>query len=123
VTATGLSATPAQYRERLDAEPDERIDSWAAELMRDMSIRRGVIRVLADFRRTTGVDDAMVERIFAAGDGPPAAVGWTAAGELMLPAIALRQLVPGMRALFPGADARARLTGYLVDNFHEIVYI
>jgi len=121
VTATGLSGTPAQYRERLDEQSDEQIDRWTAELMRDMSIRRGVLRVLADLRRAAGADDAMLERFFAAGGGPPASVGRTEAGELMVPAITLRHLVPGMRALLP--DARERLTRYLVDNFHEIVYI
>jgi hypothetical protein len=121
VTATGLSSTPAQYRERLDEQPDVRIDGWAAELMRDMSIRRGVLRVLADFRRAAGVDDARIERLFAAGGGPPAVVGRTAAGELMMPAITLHHLVAGTRALLP--KPRERLTRYLVDNFHEIVYI
>jgi hypothetical protein len=121
MTATGLSTTPAEYRHRLDEQPDERIDGWAAELMRDMSIRRGVRDVIGDFRKATGVDDLKVERIFAAGGGPPAAVGHSADGELMLPAISLHYLVTGTRALLP--DARERLTRYLVDNFHEIVYI
>ena len=121
MTAAGLSATAAEYRRRLDEQPDARIDSWAGELMRDMSIRRGVRDVIADFRKATGVDDATVGRIFAAGGGPPAAVGHTAGGELMVPAIALHYLVSGTRALMP--DARERLTSYLVDNFHEIVYI
>ena len=71
MTATGLSSTPAEYRRRLDEQPDDRIDSWAAELMRDMSIRRGVRDVIGDFRKATGVDDDMVARIFAAGGGPP----------------------------------------------------
>jgi hypothetical protein len=121
MTATGLSADPKEYRRRLDEQPDERIDSWAAELMRDVSISRGVIRVLADFRKATGADDAMVERIFAAGGGPPAALGRTQSGDLMMPAITLRYLVPGTHLLMP--DARERLTRYLVENFHEIVYI
>lgn len=121
MTATGLSADPKEYRKRLDEQPDERIDSWAAELMRDVSISRGVIRVLADFRKATGADDPMVERIFAAGGGPPAALGRTANGELMMPAITLRYLVTGIRLLMP--DARERLTTYLVENFNEIVYI
>jgi hypothetical protein len=122
MTAAGLSTTPAEYRRRLDEQPDERIDSWAGELMRDMSIRRGVRDVIGDFRKATGVDDQMVGRIFAAGGGPPAALGHSADGELMVPAISLHYLVKGTRALMPDA-ARERLTRYLVDNFHEIVYI
>ena len=46
MTAAGLSTTPAEYRRRLDEQPDARIDSWAGELMRDMSIRRGVRDVI-----------------------------------------------------------------------------
>ncbi|MDP8904809.1 MAG: hypothetical protein M3N29_05755 [Chloroflexota bacterium] len=121
MTATGLSATPEEYRRRLDEQPDERVDAWVAELMRDMSIRHGVRRVLADFRRAVGADDRLVERLYAVGGGPPAAIGRTEAGELMVPAISLHYLVTGSRALF--SDARERLTAYIVDNFHEIVFI
>jgi hypothetical protein len=119
--ATGLSATPDEYRRRLDREPDERIDAWVAELMRDMSIRRGVRRVLGDFRNATGLDERGLERVYAAGGGPPAAVGRTEAGEMMVPAISLHYLVRGSRSLLP--DARRRLIGYLTDSFHEIVYL
>mgnify|MGYP006203267851 CR=1 FL=1 len=119
--ATGLSASGAVYRTRLDEQSDEQVDAWVAELMRDMSIRRGVRRVLADFREATGLDERGLERVFAAGGGPPAVIGRTAAGELMVPAIALHYLVTGARALLP--DARRRLIDYLADSFHEIVYI
>ena len=121
MTATGLSTNPQEYRQRLDEQPDERIDGWAAELMRDMSIRRGVRAVLAEVRHAMKVDDSTLTRLFTAGGGPAAAVGWTEAGELMVPAISLRYLVPGARALLPGA--RARLTEYLVASFDELVYI
>ncbi len=121
MTATGLSATPDEYLERLSEQPDERIDAWVAELMRDMSIRRGVLRVLADFSAAAGVDQAGVERLYAAGGGPPAAIGRTESGQLMVPAISLHYLVSGSRALLP--DARQRLIRYLVENFHEIVFL
>ena len=121
MTTTGLSATPEEYRRRLDEQPDGAIDGWVAELMRDVSIRRGVRQVLADFRRAAGADDHLVERLYARGGGPPAAVGRSATGELMVPAISLHYLVTGTRAHFP--DARERLTRYIVDNFHEIVFI
>ena len=49
--ATGLSADPTEYRARLAEQADAQIDSWAAELMRDIAIRRGVVRVVEDFRR------------------------------------------------------------------------
>ena len=118
----GLSADPVEYRSRLGMQAEDQLDAWMIELMRDMSIRRGVRDVIGDFRKATGVDDQMVGRIFAAGGGPPAAVGHSADGELMVPAISLHYLVKGTRALMPDA-ARERLTRYLVDNFHEIVYI
>lgn len=121
MTATGLSSNKQEYRQRLDEQPDERIDGWAAELMRDMSIRLGVRKVLAEVRHAFKVDDAALKRIFTAGGGPAAVVGTTADGELMMPAISLRYLVPGARALVP--DARARLTDFLVDSFDELVYI
>jgi hypothetical protein len=50
VTTTGLSADPAEYRQRLAEQTDEQLDAWAAELMRDMSIRVGVRKVLAELR-------------------------------------------------------------------------
>ena len=119
--AAGLSEDPAEYRRRLEEEPDERIDSWAVELMRDMSIRRGVLTVLDRFRAATSLDDAGVERAYAAGGGAPATVGRTADGRFMVPAISLRHLVPGLRARSP--SARDQLISLLVDGFHEVVYI
>lgn len=121
MTATGLSATPQEYRERLDEQPDKQIDAWAAELMRDTSIRIGVRRVLADLRRALGVDDNGLRRLYAAGGGPVAAMGTTDAGEMMVPAISLHYFVSGARTVIP--DARSRLIEYLATNFEEIVYI
>jgi len=121
MTATGLSANPQEYRQRLDEQPDERIDAWMAELMRDVSIRRGVLRVLAGLRRSMGTDDDGLRRLYAAGGGPAAAVGRTEEGEMMVPAISLFYFVSGARAVLP--DARSRLIEYLATNFEEIVYI
>jgi hypothetical protein len=121
VTATGLSATPQEYRQRLDEQSDEQVDAWAAELMRDMSIRRGVREVLHGLRRSMGTDDTGLRRVYAAGGGPSAAVGKTERGELMVPAISLHYFVTGSHAVFE--DARSRLVEFLVSNFEEIVYI
>ena len=52
MATTGLSADPKEYRARLNEQTDEQIDAWAAEMMRDVAIRRGVIRVIEDFRRS-----------------------------------------------------------------------
>jgi hypothetical protein len=121
VTTTGLSGDPAEYRTRLAEQSDEQIDAWAAELMRDVAIRRGVIKVVEDFRRTAGLDEREFERVFASGGGPPAVVGRDASGHLMVPAITLYALVPGIRAQVK--DGRDRLIAYLVENFGEIVYV
>ena len=48
--ATGLSTDPTEYRARLADQSDDQIDAWAAEMMRDVAIRRGVVRVVEDFR-------------------------------------------------------------------------
>ena len=121
MATTGLSADPKEYRARLAEQSDDQIDAWAAELMRDVAIRRGVIKVVNDFRRAASLDEAGFERVFAAGGGPPASVGRDRDGRLMVPAIALFALVPGIRSQV--ADGRDRLIEYLVANFGELVYV
>ena len=121
MAATGLSADPREYRTRLGEQDDDQLDAWTSELMRDVAKRRGVLRVLADFRTATGLDDAGIERVFASGGGAPAVVGRDREGHLMIPAIALFSLVPGIRAEAP--DGRAALIDYLVENFDELVYV
>jgi hypothetical protein len=121
VVATGLSADPKEYRAKLAEQADDQIDAWAAELMRDVAIRRGVIRVLGDFKVAARLDEPGLERVFAAGGGPPATIGRDAQGRMMVPAIALWALVPGIRSQVP--DGRERLIEYLVANFDELVYV
>ena len=118
--ATGLATTPVEYRSRLLEQPDEQLDAWAAEAMRDISIRRGVLAVLHDLRAASGLDDRELEKVFAAGGGPPAVVGHDAGGRLMVPAVTLHCFVKGLRAVVPGA--RETLVEYLVENFEELVY-
>lgn len=121
MAATGLSTDPTEYRTRLAEQADEQIDAWAAELMRDVVIRRGVVKVVEDFRRATRLDEAGFERVFASGGGPPAVIGRDAAGRLIVPTITLFALVAGIRSQV--ADSRDRLIEYLVENFEEIVYV
>jgi 1-acyl-sn-glycerol-3-phosphate acyltransferase len=120
VGATGLAANQDEYRARLGEQADAQIDAWAAEAMRDISIRRGVLAVLHDYRTATGADDRVIAKVFAAGGGPPAVVGRDAEGRLLVPAIALHCLVAGTRAVLP--DPREKLIEYLVENFGELVY-
>jgi hypothetical protein len=121
VGATGLAPNPADHRVRLREQTDEQLDAWAAELLRDVAKRRGVVRAVADFRRNAHLDEKAFRRVFARGGGAPQSVGIDAAGQLMVPAIALHFLVPGLRAEVQ--DASDRLIAYLVAGFDEIVYV
>lgn len=119
--ATGLAATPAEYRDRLREQTDEQLDAWAAELLRDVAKRRGLAKVVADFRKTAHLDEKAFRRVFARGGGAPQTIGIDASGRLMVPSISLHFLVPGLRAEV--SDARDRLIAYLVASFDEIVYV
>lgn len=121
MATTGLSSDPTEYRRRLEDQTDEQVDAWAAELMRDVAIRRGVIRVIEDFRKAARLDEQEFERVFSSGGGPPATIGRDAQGRLMVPAITLFALVAGIRSQV--TDGRGRLIEYLVTNFDELVYV
>jgi hypothetical protein len=121
VEATGLAPNAEEYRTRLAEQSDDQIDQWAAELMRDVVIRRGIVKVVEDFQRAARLDDRGFERVFAAGGGPPAVVGRDASGHLIVPAITLWALVPGIRS--QTTDGRDRLIEYLVENFEDLVYV
>ena len=118
--ATGLSANPNEYRDRLRQHPDEQLDAWVEELVRDVAVRRGSARVVADLQRSLELDRASFRHVFARGGGPASTVGLDSRGQLTVPAAALHCVVPGLRAETP--EARERLIDYLVDNFGEIVY-
>lgn len=119
--ATGLAANPTEYRERLSEQSDAQLDAWAAELMRDVAARRGVVKVVADVQKTARLDERAFRRVFARGGGAPQVVGKDAQGHLIVPAIALHFVVSGLRAELP--DARDRLIAYLAASFNEIVYV
>lgn len=121
MAGTGLSADPVEYRTRLADQSDEQIDLWAAELLRDVAKRRGIVRVVADFQRAARLAERDFERVFASGGGAPAVVGRDADGRLIVPAITLHHLVPGIRA--GTGDGRQRLIDYLAENFDELVYV
>ena len=121
MTGTGLSTDPREYRARLDDQPDDQIDRWVSELMRDVVKRRGIVKVVADFRSAARLSEAEFERVFAFGGGAPRTVGRDGAGRLVVPTISLWALVPGLRGLV--ADSRGRLIEYLVANFDELVYV
>lgn len=119
--ASGLASTPTEYRERLREQTDQQLDTWVAELLRDVAKRRGLAKVVADFRKTTRLDEKGFRRVFARGGGAPETIGLDGGGQLLVPTISLHFLVPGLRAEAP--DARDRLISYLVASFDEIVYV
>lgn len=121
MATTGLSANPTEYRERLDRQPDDQLDAWASELLRDSALRRGLVAVVADVQKAARLDEAALRRVFARGGGAPATVGKDTDGHLIVPTISLHFIVAGMRADLP--DARARIVDYLVAGFRDIVYI
>jgi hypothetical protein len=121
LSSAGLSADPEEYRSRLDEQSDEQLDAWMVEIMRDISIRHGVLDVLADVRKATGLSDSGIERVYTAGGGPPATIGRTAEGQLMVPAISLHYLVPGLRS--QSGQARQQIIDFLVGGFHQLVFI
>jgi hypothetical protein len=121
VGATGLSTDSTEYRARLAEQDDAQLDTWASELMRDVAKRRGIVKVVADFQRAAKLNEQEFERVFASGGGPPAMVGKDADGNLVVPAVALWALVPGIRSQV--TDGRERLIEYLVANFDELVYV
>ena len=121
MSSTGLSADPKEYRTRLGEQDDDQIDRWVAELMRDVVIRRGIVKVVADFRTSAKLSEAEFERVFAFGGGAPKTIGHDREGHLIVPTISLWALVPGLRGLIK--DSRDRLIEYLVANFDELVYV
>jgi hypothetical protein len=121
MSGTGLSGDPQEYRARLADVDDAQIDRWVSELMRDVVIRRGIVKVVSDFRTAARLSEPEFERVFAFGGGAPLTLGRDRAGHLVVPTISLWALVPGLRGLV--ADARIRLIDYLVANFNELVYV
>lgn len=119
--ASGLATNPTEYRERLRGQTDQQLDAWAAELLRDVAKRRGLAKVVADFRKTAHLDEKGFRRVFARGGGAPETVGIDAEGNILVPTISLHFLVSGLRA--EATDARDRLISYLVGSFDEIVYV
>src|SRR5215471_9305004 len=84
VASTGLSANPKEYRKRLKDQSDDQIDAWVSELLRDVVIRRGIPKVVEDFRRAAQLDERSFERVFASGGGPPAVIGRDGKGRLVV---------------------------------------
>ena len=108
------------YREMVDAQTDEQIDTWAADLFIDFAKRRGVGTAVAAFSRAAGLDTRGFQRAFLVGGGPDHVVGIDTAGELSAPIFELPKAVAGLRRTDP--EARGKLVDFLVDHREVMSY-
>ena len=109
-----------EYREMVEAQSDEQIDRWAADLFIDFAKRRGVGTAIAAFCRAGGLDEKGFQRVFLVGGGPDHVVGIDTAGALAAPIFELPKAVAGLRRIDP--DARKKLIDLLVDHREVMSY-
>jgi hypothetical protein len=122
MVATGLSESPQAYRAKLLEQSDSQIDAWATGSLRDMAKRKGIVATIHEFAHAAHLDEDGLAGAYTLGGGPAATMGRDAEGRLLLPAVSLWCLVPGLRAADP-KGGRERLVAFLVATFEEVVYI
>jgi hypothetical protein len=116
-----MQATEAtEYREMVEAQSDEQIDRWAADLFMDFAKRKGVGTAVAAFCRAAGLEQRGFQRAFLVGGGPDHVVGIDTAGQLAAPIFELPKAIAGLRSTDP--DARRRLVDFLVDHREVMSY-
>ena len=109
-----------EYREMVEAQADEQIDRWAADLFIDFAKRIGVGNAIAAFCRAAGLDEKGFQRVFLVGGGPDHVVGIDTAGALAAPIFELPKAIAGLRRIEP--DARKKLISFLVDHREVMSY-
>jgi hypothetical protein len=110
----------ADYREMVQAQSDEQVDHWAADLIVDFAKRRGVGTAIAAFCRAAGLDEKGFQRAFLVGGGPDHVVGIDTAGSLAAPIFELPRAIAGVRKVDP--QARRKLISFLVDHREVMSY-
>ncbi|HLE89181.1 MAG TPA: hypothetical protein VI733_03915 [Candidatus Limnocylindria bacterium] len=116
-----MSATEERtYRSMVEAQADQQIDTWAADLFIDFAKRRGVGTAIAAFCAVAGLDASGFQRAFLVGGGPDHVVGIDTAGALAAPIFELPRAVAGLRKIDP--DARRKLVGFLVAQREVMSY-
>jgi hypothetical protein len=110
----------AEYREMVEAQSDQQIDTWAADLIIDFAKRKGVGTAIDAFCRVSGLDAKGFQRAFLVGGGPDHVVGIDTAGQLAAPIFELPKAIAGLRRLDP--DARSRLIEFLVAQREVMSY-
>jgi hypothetical protein len=109
------------YREMVEAQSDEQVDAWAADLFIDFAKRIGVGTAIRAFCEATGLDARGFQRAFLVGGGPDHVVGIDTAGSLAAPIFELPKAIAGLRRVDP--NARAKLIGFLVGHREVMSYV
>ena len=108
------------YRTMVEAQNDQQIDTWAADLFIDFAKRIGVGTAIAAFCAVTDLDAKGFQRAFLVGGGPDHVVGIDTAGALAAPIFELPKAIAGLRKIDP--QARERLIDFLVDHREVMSY-
>ena len=108
------------YRAMVEAQGDQQIDTWAADLFIDFAKRMGVGTAIAAFCDVAGLDAKGFQRAFLVGGGPDHVVGIDTAGALAAPIFELPRAVAGLRRIDP--DARRKLVAFLVGQREVMSY-
>ena len=114
------TGTGETYRQMVEAQGDDQIDRWAADLFIDFAKRKGVGTAIAAFCGAAGLDTRGFQRAFLVGGGPDHVVGIDTAGNLAAPIFELPRAVAGLRRVVP--DARRKLVDFLVDHREVMSY-
>jgi hypothetical protein len=109
-----------EYRQMVQAQSDEQIDRWAADLFVDFAKRMGVGTAIAAFCHAGHLDEKGFQRAFLVGGGPDHVIGIDTAGTLAAPIFELPRAIAGLRRVDP--DARRKLTSFLVDHREVMSY-
>jgi hypothetical protein len=109
------------YREMVEAQSDDQIDAWAADLFIDFAKRIGVGTAIRAFCEATGLDARGFQRAFLVGGGPDHVVGIDTAGSLAAPIFELPKAIAGLRRVDP--NARAKLIEFLVGHREVMSYV
>lgn len=116
-----MSATEERgYRTMVEAQADQQVDIWAADLFIDFAKRKGVGTAIAAFCTVADLDARGFQRAFLVGGGPDHVVGIDTAGALAAPIFELPRAVAGLRRIDP--DARRKLVDFLVGQREVMSY-
>ena len=114
------SSDEREYRDVVVAQPDEQLDRWSSDLIRDFALRRGVGTAVAEFCRAASLDADGFQRAFLVGGGPDHVIGIDTAGSLVAPIFELPRAIAGLRRIDPAA--REKLVDFLVENREVMSY-